>query len=347
MAFDSQSIPIDATVAMFTITPGKQDFGPLTVGQTSAPVIFTITNKGDLPSDTPNVATTGDFSVSSNNCGPLPANASCMVGVVFKPAATGARAGVLDVTSSDGNTFSATLAGTGVAPTPGQFRLTPMANNYGYRQMKRVSGDLIFTLSNTGQQPTAIPALSIGGADSKEFAFNPTAPPSSYCPNPLQPGGSCTIPVHFAPQTVGTSTNGLLAKSATLDVGGTPGGPVSAALSGVATQAENGLEFDPPHVDLRLVDVGKSATATFTLRNIAAAPIRITAITVINNQRVLEWTVNSANCPPTLEPQTSCPVVVTFTHQTPVGLRETSLQAAGANGNFAAKAASHVQATAQ
>ena len=81
-----------------TLLPGTLNFpGMTTQGESSAPQSISITNSGNAtltftaPPSISGVNTT-DFSISSNTCtGPLAANASCTVNVIFSPLAAGVR----------------------------------------------------------------------------------------------------------------------------------------------------------------------------------------------------------------------------------------------------------------
>jgi hypothetical protein len=369
MAYDTQSIPVDARQAVFAITPFTKDFGSLTIGQTSGAVNFTVTNQGDLPSDTPTVKIVGEFAVSTNGCiNPVPANTSCVIGVVFKPLVAGVRMGNLIVTTSGGDAGSAALMGTGVSPLPAQFSLKPMTHDFGWKQMNRATGDVIFTLTNTGGQDSGIPTVRIGGKDAAEFGIN--AGRIGPCPTALpKMGGSCTIAVHFNPTSAG---NNVSPKNATLDVVGSPGGTASATLTGNATLATGGLEIDPPFRDLGSVPAGMvmSSPMTFTVRNIGTVALNNLMFPIATahaaNNPPREFTFSSTDCSGQLVLQppgsptgpTSCTLSVTYQQlngsppqvpPSPKGLRqlEFTVTATNAQTGAQAAAAAHVQATAQ
>jgi uncharacterized repeat protein (TIGR01451 family) len=102
-----------------TLAPATVPFGNQNQGTTGAPQTVTLTNTGDAPLTIANVAATGDFNVSQNNCtATLATGANCTILVTFTPAALGARTGTLTVTDNGpttGSTQTATLTGTGTA----------------------------------------------------------------------------------------------------------------------------------------------------------------------------------------------------------------------------------------
>jgi hypothetical protein len=127
------------------------------------------------------------------------------------------------------------------------------------------TGDVIFTLTNTGGSDSAVPVIGIGGADKADFAFNAAVPKGGFCPSKLPAGGSCTISLHFAPKTAMVSIN--TQKVASLDISGVPGGTVSAQLTGDATVAQ-GLLIQPATNTFPNTAVGQlSPLFTFVLSN--------------------------------------------------------------------------------
>jgi hypothetical protein len=94
-------------------------FPTTTVGNTSAPMMVTLTNKGATTMNIWQIAelgtNVGDFLMSSNTCmTTLGAGASCTVGISFKPALAGARsASLLFSDDGGGSPQTVILTGTG------------------------------------------------------------------------------------------------------------------------------------------------------------------------------------------------------------------------------------------
>jgi hypothetical protein len=353
---DAAPPPPDAFPAAFILNPGKQDFGSVTIGVTSASVNVTVTNGGDLPSGVPTVKVSGDFVLGSNGCmNSLASNTSCLVAVAFKPTVAGARSGALTVITAAGNVATATLSGTGVAPQPAQFALKPLAFDFGWKQEGAATGDIIFTLTNTGGMDSAVPVISLGGA--KDFAFNVAAPRGGFCPNKLAAGASCTMSLHFIPAKTDMPTMNTQ-RTATLSITGSPGGTASARLSGDAT-VTNGLLLLPPHHDFGIVPVGQqSARFTYVLSNPSNQVVTNLAFSQVGNgiyaiilPPPLFQIVDATDCTSThknqLGPQESCNIVFAYNpNANNIGLKQLMWQATGNLATGApAVATAHVQGT--
>jgi len=113
-----------------TVTPSGGDFGSITVGETTAPQIFTLgnTGKGDLKVSAITIAGTSSSSFivnhgsgSGGSCGTTPTivpKGSCTVSVTFTPASAGVKSAVLRIASDDPHTpqEDSPLGGTGLLP---------------------------------------------------------------------------------------------------------------------------------------------------------------------------------------------------------------------------------------
>ena len=110
----------------FTLTPTSLSFGNQDVGfASSPPLTLTLTSNASGPLAVPAFVTTpaGQYAFNTAACqNPMPALASCQIGVTFKPAATGAQSGTFAVSAANSpgpgsliySGLSATLSGTGV-----------------------------------------------------------------------------------------------------------------------------------------------------------------------------------------------------------------------------------------
>jgi len=101
------------------LTPGSINFGSHKVGTTSATRVATLTNASSATLTFTNIliagTNPGDFAIASSTCGgSLAAGLTCTISVTFKPTATGARSGLLEVKDNGaGSPQKVRLSGTG------------------------------------------------------------------------------------------------------------------------------------------------------------------------------------------------------------------------------------------
>jgi uncharacterized repeat protein (TIGR03803 family) len=111
-----QNVPLSGIgVLPVTLSPTSAAYAKQTVGTTSNPKKFTLTNNQKSTLTGIVIATTGDFAVSSTTCGAtLASKAKCSIYVTFTPTQTGTRTGQLSVSDSAPNSpQTASLTGTG------------------------------------------------------------------------------------------------------------------------------------------------------------------------------------------------------------------------------------------
>jgi len=125
------------------------------------------------------------------------------------------------------------------------------------------------------------------------------------CPRSLDEGDSCTLEVYYEPAATGTLA-GTLRVTSNAET-------VSLALSGVAEQplapAAGVLAFTAtPDGNFGTVQVGRSVTRTYTLRNIGNADDPLT----IAGPSGSGWS-STDDCPDTLDQNATCSIAVVFT----------------------------------
>ena len=117
-----QSVSITGSSGSSTanFSPASLTFGTTTVGMSSTAAAVTISNSGNMSLNIGSVAISGDFSQSNNCASSVAPGASCVVNVVFTPAAAGSRTGALTLTSDaqNGTVQAVSLSGTGFVPAP-------------------------------------------------------------------------------------------------------------------------------------------------------------------------------------------------------------------------------------
>ncbi len=114
---DAIEIKSDTTsVPAVKIEPLKLDFGSLTAGSSSQPMISTLTNSGRSAVKIVDITPSGiDFTESSNCPETLAVGSTCQIQISFKPAITGPRLGVVSVmTSVSGHPSYIMLTGVGL-----------------------------------------------------------------------------------------------------------------------------------------------------------------------------------------------------------------------------------------
>ena len=117
---------------VISVSPTKKSFDNITVGSTSAPQTFTISNSGkanlivsavSLAGGDPGLFTLTPGNGTTGSCGPTPTIApagNCTVSVSFTPTSIGAYAATLRIASNDpvNANMDVTLIGTGTTPPP-------------------------------------------------------------------------------------------------------------------------------------------------------------------------------------------------------------------------------------
>jgi hypothetical protein len=205
--------------------PGTVTFGTQAVGTPSAGNQVTLTNIGGTAVTVSSIVSSApsEFAMTSPSCQTINAGASCVIVVVFTPAAAGARTATITVTSSGvGSPQSFNLNGTGTASVPGQLAL-PATIAFGDVVVGVTSAPMSVTATNTGD--TAVQVSSVASGNPSEFTIT-----QSTCGN-VNPGAGCSFSLTFKPGATGARTAAITVVSS-----GT-GSPqtVTASGTGVAT----------------------------------------------------------------------------------------------------------------
>jgi hypothetical protein len=216
------------------------------IGTSSAPQAVTLANTGTTCFQFSGAQITGDFS-QTNSCAAagVPAGSSCSYSVTFTPITSGTRTGTLTVTGTDGVTTtspSVSLSGTGL--TPPNVSLSTASLAFGPQPVSTSSSAQVVTLTNTGQEPLNITAISAGAPFSQ----------TNNCPTSLAGGTACSISVTFAAGVVGTQTGTLSISD------NAAGSPQTVALSGTAVDFS--VSVSPASETVRR---GNSAAVTVTV----------------------------------------------------------------------------------
>ncbi|WP_263369192.1 choice-of-anchor D domain-containing protein [Edaphobacter dinghuensis] len=196
-----------------TISIVPYSFGDIQLGSISAPSTATITAPGGHPVT---ISVQGaPFRISTTSCDATP----CQVGVTFAPTATGSATGtvtVQDIVSGYSNSIY--MTGTGGVPV---VSLSPSVLDFTSRSTGTTSIAQVVTLTNSGNAPLNISAISIIGTNAADFVQTNT------CSGSIAVGAGCTISISFAPSDVGNLTGTVQILS--------DGSPATIELTGTAT----------------------------------------------------------------------------------------------------------------
>lgn len=293
--------------ANLTITPNLQDFGSVVLGQSSTDVSFAVVNTGGVATGALSQAVAGadraDFVVVSSNCAgaTLAPLASCTVIMKLAPTTTGSKGATLSVTATPGGAGTATLEGTGIAA--GQIAFVgPTSAAYGDVTVGQTSASQTFTIQNTGAATTGPLSTALGGTEPAQFTI---VPGSNGCQGTaLAPSAQCTIAIQFAPTSGGP-------KSASLSIMGSPGGSLSAGLSGDGIPPAN-LSIDRVSKDYGSVGIGETSPAqAFQITNTGGQASGALGV-ALDGASSSQFAIQSTNCGPALAPGASCTVNVVF-----------------------------------
>jgi hypothetical protein len=210
-------------VPVATLAPVAVDFGPVTLNTPSTMKSVSLSNTGNAPLSLTavNLAGTnaGEFS-QTNNCplgGSLSPGASCTINSKFTPAAEGARAATLTLSSNATGSPAVDLKGTGIVQASATAQVAPTLAVFGSVPVGKTSDERKIRVRNTGTSPLLISSVGITG----EFVYE------SDCKTSLAPGKTCEMNVKFKPTAAGARTGELSVAS------NAAGAPHVVKLSGI------------------------------------------------------------------------------------------------------------------
>lgn len=267
---------------------------------------FTIRNHGFASlsglSITVDGANAGDFTISASPASAVAPLGSTTFTVRFSPGAMGPRHAMLHIASNDGDEspFDIHLMGTGFLATseiaveqPAGSGLTDGVSTVAFGSVVTgVNASRVFTIRNSGTGALTGLAATIDGADAASFTV--TASPASS----VQPSGSTTFTVRFAPTMVGPRSAVLHISSNDADEN-----PFDIALTGTGIAAVPEIVLEQP-AGTNLVDgaasvgfasqaVGGAGTVrTFTLRNTGTLTLSGVAV-VVTGTHAADYSVST------------------------------------------------------
>lgn len=280
------------------VDPSVLSFGTLRVGQSSPAQTLTVRNDGADTLAGLTYSISGDFSLSQNGCGAqLASGAGCSLAVTFSPSAPGTRIGSVTIQSTTPG-FTPVVAGlTGTGLPTAQLAVTPGQLAFGAVLLGANSAAMQLTVNNPGTG--TLQGLSFTTAA-------PFSVGSGNCGSSLAPGGSCVVPVIFAPEVAGSQSGTLTVATTSL---GVP--PVLVALSGSGS-APASLAISPTSLTFPGTAIGTtSAAQSVTVSNPGGAALPGLSL-ALSGTASGDFAIVSTGCAATLAGGASCSATVTF-----------------------------------
>jgi hypothetical protein len=279
---------------VLTFNPSSTDFGNQQVGSASIARSVSLTNTGTASLTVSNIGISSgatDFAQTSN-CPTIAAGASCTVNLGFSAQTSGVRSGTLSVTHDGAGATSASLSGTGVAPSAFLSAPTIPVTSVGG------TSTATSTLTNTGIGTLTLTVPNASSVTGTDFAFV-----STTCTANLASGAACNIVVSFTP----TSTT---ARSGNLSVA-TSAGTQSVTLGSTGIQGY--ASVSPSSVPFATYQVGQTATAqVVTVTNTGTDTLTFTGVGISTGSSDFAQSNNCGSVPV----NSSCTVNVSFTPST-------------------------------
>lgn len=266
-------------------------FGSRNVNSASAAQVITVNSTGTASLVISSVTTSGDYS-QTNNCGTVPVGSSCTINVIFTPTAIGTRTSTVTITDNAADSpQTVSLSGTSLGSTG---TVAPTSLSFGNQGIGTASVAQNVTLSNSG---------NVAQSFSVSFT-NPDFSETDPCSGSVPPGTNCIISVAFTPSAIGTRTGNMVVSGSALN------SPQTVALSGIGVQAS--LSISPTLLPFGNQAVGTSSGfLTSTVTNVGTAPSHITSVTITGPNNA-EFSIGTNTCVTTLQPTTSCNILVRF-----------------------------------
>lgn len=284
------------------VDPLSVDFGPVTVGDSSAVRTVNLRIEGAGTYRYYSAGTdASDFEVVSTTCpvgADLATGYSCTYTLRFTPVILGDVVSNFTISSTFGSNITVALRGRGVEPSAAGLIVTqPAALSFGSLPLGTRSADSVVRITNVGGSATTVGTISV----SPPFALS-----SNSCPPALDAGLFCSVGVTYAPSVAGIETGELRVPWGTSAIAVVP-------LEGQGTPAEPTVIADPSVVSFGGQRVlNSSAPQTVTLRNLGPGSAAIAP-------RITDpaFFVSASDCPSSLAAAASCTVSVVFAPDVP------------------------------
>ena len=297
------------------LSPQLVDFGSVLVDSPVAQSLA-VENVGTAPAQLGAVVLGGpaaaDYVLTDGCSGQLlAAGGTCLIGVQFTPSDASRREATISVPSDASNSPQVgNLLGRGLAPS-GPVLVPVNAPEFGAVRLTTVSTEQV-VVTNGGDAPLSIVSAALAGPNAAEFSIAADGCSGAT----LDPAGTCTIQVQFAPAGLGT-------RVATLTlVSDDPAGPKTVALSGTGSAPVLALDLNA--IDFGAQPPASAAQRSVQLTNTGSGPLNLVALSLIGVASA-DWSVVGTTCNTTLAEGESCSIGLSF-NPTATGARNAALQ---------------------
>lgn len=176
--------------------------------------------------------------------------------------------------------------------TPLTMTFSATSLSFGVLQIGLTSAPQTVTVTNVSSHSVTFTSIASSGDFSQ----------TNTCPTTLNTGQSCTITVSFTPAAAGVRNGAVTLKD------NDPGSPTQ-TITLTGTGATNAMTLLPASLSFPGQTPGTSSSMSITLYNDGTAPVSITNFAISPARGTFTQT---NTCPPTLNPNTSCVIQVTF-----------------------------------
>ena len=283
-----------------SFTPTSLSFGTVSVGNTSAAKIITLTNNRDSAMSlsfnaSGNFAVSGSGTTCTASLGP---KASCAIAVTFAPTTIGTIKGALTLIHDAGfSPREACLTGTGSGSATASLKIAPVSLSF-TSVVGVASAAKVATITNASASPVTINSISASSVYSWSGSGG-----TPCAPGPLAAGAKCTLAVTYTPTVSGANTGAV-----TISYTGSSS-PQMLKLSGKSLMP---VTFSPTSLTFSAQPVGvPSPPKTVTLTNNQSAALALTSIVTSGQYGIVS--AGSNPCGNSVPAKGTCTIGVAFT----------------------------------
>lgn len=233
-------------LASIALNPTSLDFGVVNIGDSSTQYveIQNVGSSGLSISITHDNGSSEEFSFTPPILSYLDPGGITTIQVTYAPDDVGPDTGGLEIQGSDGSIVPLDLSGEGVG-----ISVNPSSLDFGAVSIGASSTQTV-VITNLGESSLSINSITRANGTSAEFSYTDPDPEN------IDPGGSSTIEVTYAPVDAELDTGGL-------EIAGDDGSLVTLGLSGKGV----GISVNPASLNFGAVSIGASSTQNVVIQN--------------------------------------------------------------------------------